>query len=220
MNDETRDRGLRIMRAGSWYWTDKAVIQEYTRKVGILAVAVYHLLASMADEKQSCYPSQKYIADRLGCSRWSANRAVGKLAANGLVGVEKTVARRNIYRLIPLSVSPDHTTMLDKGNSDVGNGNTNNKQEQDINNNTFVSVQKENTTDKHDDEARIELLAKDLSQALDDRSHYSTYLSYARQYPESYLRRVLAETKMTPDARIRKSRSALFNYLVYHYAKH
>ena len=222
MTDKATDRGLRTMKAGRWYWADKAVIQDYARTLGILAIAVYHLLASMADENQSCYPSQKYIADRLGCSRWSANRAVRKLIINRLVSVEKTAARRNIYRLIPLSVQQDHTTVLDKSNSDVGNGNTNNNQKQDINNDTFVRVQKDNTTDKHDDEdneSRFEILAKDLSQALNDQSHHSIYLSYARQYPESFLRRVLAETKMTPDSKIRKSRSALFNYLVYHYAK-
>ncbi len=223
MTERPNDKPSRVMEAGRWYWVDKAVIQEYTRTVGALAVAVYHLLASMADKDQSCYPSQKYISDRLGFSRWSVNRAVRKLAENQLVTVEKTPARRNIYHLIPPSMQDNHTSMLDKSNPDVGNGNTNNNQERDINNDTFVCVQENKTTPNDGDpeaDARPSLLAKDLSNALNDHSHFSIYLSYAKQYPESFLRRVLAETKMTPEAKIRKSRAALFNYLLHHYAKH
>lgn len=217
MTDRPNGKPTRVMEAGRWYWVDKAVIQDYTRTLGALAIAVYHLLASMADKNQSCYPSQKYIADRLGCSRWSVNRSVRRLVESRLVNVEKTSTKRNIYRLILLSMQVNHTTMLDEGNRDVGNQNTNNNQERDIYNYDFVCVKETETTDN---EASTSLLAKDLAEALNDQSHYSIYLSYAKRYPESLLRRVLAETKMTPESKIRKSRPALFNYLLHHYAKH
>ena len=103
------------------------------------------------------------------------------------------------------------------------NGNTNNNKEQEENNNVVVCDSKCHDTIKRPEteagyESKSELLAHDLAEALNDRNHYTIYLSYAKQYSESFLRRVLAETKMTPDRKIRKSRSALFNYLVYHYA--
>ena len=74
----------REMNAGEWYWVAKAVIQDYAPNIGSTAMAVYHLLASMADEKQCCFPSQKYIAQKLGCSRATVNQAVKTLADSKL----------------------------------------------------------------------------------------------------------------------------------------
>jgi len=128
-----------------------------------------------------------------------------------------------MYHLLDLRMLPAETEMFTVGNQDVAQGNTNNNKEQNIDNNTFVSVKKSYTSiklayDGTNPESREELLANDLSEALDDQSHYALYLSYAKEYPEPFLRRVLAETRMTPDKKIRKSRAALFKYLLYHYA--
>ena len=65
MADKKNIDYTRSMEHGGWYWVDKAVIRKYSGNVGFLALAVYHLLASMTDESQTCYPSQKYGADRL-----------------------------------------------------------------------------------------------------------------------------------------------------------
>lgn len=59
-----------------------------------------------------------------------------------------------------------------------------------------------------------ELLAIDLAEALNDNKNLPLYLSYCKRYPEQLLRRVLSEVKEMPQERIRKSRGALFNYLV------
>lgn len=224
MAEEQGKSRSRSMRDGKWYWADKAVIQQYVRRVGFLAIAVYHFLASMADENQSCYPSQKYIADRLGCSRWSVNQAVKKLRESRLIGCAKAVGRSNTYHLLPVPMSSDHTGGVGSEPINVcETEDTNDNKEQDKDNNIVVSdLKTHNTTKEPNGEtetgSRQELLANDLAEALNDRSHYTIYLSYAKQYSESFLRRVLAETKMTPDKKIKKSRAALFNYLVYHYA--
>ncbi|WKZ32794.1 MAG: hypothetical protein QY316_12945 [Thermodesulfobacteriota bacterium] len=63
-----------------------------------------------------------------------------------------------------------------------------------------------------------ELLAMDLAEALNDTKNLPLYLSYCNKYPEQLLRRVLGEVKELPREKIRKSRGALFNYLVQKYA--
>jgi len=214
---------MRTMKPGEWYWANKAIVQKYSRKVGFLALAVYYLLASMVDESQTCYPSQKYLAHILGCSRGAVSKAIKKLVDNRLIETGKRMRTSRMYHLLDLRMLPAETEMSAVGNQDVTQGNTNNNKEQNIDNNTFVSVKKSYTPIKLPDdgtnpESREELLANDLSEALDDQSHYALYLSYAKEYPEPFLRRVLVETRMTPDKKIRKSRAALFKYLLYHYA--
>ncbi len=63
-----------------------------------------------------------------------------------------------------------------------------------------------------------ELLATDLAEALNDTKNLPLYLSYCNKYPEQLLRRVLGEVKELPQEKIRKSKGALFNYLVQKYA--
>ena len=211
------------MERGAWYWVDKAVIRKYSGNVGFLALAVYHLLASMADENQACYPSQKYLADTLGCSRRSVSRAIRRLEENKLISLWISPGKRSGYRLLPVRMDTYDTDLRHGRPKGKTNGSTNNNTEQEEDNNKFVCDSKCHNTIKRPeteagDESKSELLAHDLAEALNDQSHYTIYLSYTKQYSESFLRRVLAETKMTPDRKIRKSRSALFNYLVYHYA--
>ena len=223
MADETDTDYKRTMEHGGWYWADKAVVQKYSGNVGFLALAVYHLLASMADENQTCYPSQKYVADKLGCSRRSVSRAIKRLVENKLISLWKTPGKRAACTLLPVRMDSIGTDVRHGRPEGKTNGSTNNNKEQEENNNKFVCDSKCHDTIKEsptgsEDKSRQELLAHDLAEALNDQTHYTIYLSYAKQYSESFLRRVLAETKMTPDTKIRKSRSALFNYLVYHYA--
>ena len=61
-------------------------------------------------------------------------------------------------------------------------------------------------------------LALDLADELNDRKNLSLYLRYTRKYPESFLRRVLGEVKEIPFERIKKSKAAIFSYLVKKYA--
>lgn len=223
MSEERLEKNPRSMKPGQWYWVDKAVVQEQARKEGLLAIGVYHFLASMADESQSCFPSQKYIARKLGCSRGSVNKVIKRLVEDKLISMWKTPGKRTVYQLLPVDMSDNGTGVSDKNTMDVSKADTNNNKRTRGNNDNVVSVHKNYATkdglnDEADARSRQELLAHDLSAALNDQSHYSIYHSYAKQYSESFLRRVLAETKMTPDSKIRKSRAALFNYLLHHYA--
>jgi hypothetical protein len=62
-------------------------------------------------------------------------------------------------------------------------------------------------------------LAMDIAAALGDHKNLALYISYSKRYPASLLRRVLGEVKEIPPEKIKKSRGALFNYLVQKYAK-
>jgi len=62
-------------------------------------------------------------------------------------------------------------------------------------------------------------LALDLAEALNDRKGLALYISYARRFPESVLRRALGEAKEIPIEQIKRSRAALFNHLIQRYAQ-
>jgi hypothetical protein len=66
---------------------------------------------------------------------------------------------------------------------------------------------------------RVGQLALDLAQGLNDAKGLPLYVFYARKYPESFLRMTLGAVKEIPREKIKKSRAALFNYLVQQYAK-
>jgi biotin operon repressor len=217
MDKEGPKNEVRRMDSGSWYWVSKAVIQKYASRVGFLPIAVYHFLASMTDENQSCYPSQQYIAEKLGCSRSSVSRAINKLCTNRLIAVTLKGKNNYAYRLLEVRSCNAAHRMSHGCNQDVAPVDTNNTTLTRINNNTFVSVSSKKLLNGRPPETKEELLASDMAEMLDDQRNIRQYLSYARKYPESVLREFLSQAQQTPSHRIRKSRAALFAYLVKQY---
>lgn len=211
---------IRDLRNGDWYWIHKAVINEYTIKVGATGIIVYSFLASMTDNNQRCFPSQKYIAGKLGYSRATVNKALKRLKDNGLISVEKASRYHCIYHLLKISCKAGETQVSTRGNSGVIYFDTNdNKITRNINDidndNKNMNKHKKEFTPR----TREELLALDLADALNDHTALGLYLSYARRFPESVLRRFLGAVKEIPDEQIRKSRAALFNHLIQKYAQ-
>jgi len=66
---------------------------------------------------------------------------------------------------------------------------------------------------------REELLALDIARELNDPKSLPLYLTYAKRYPESLLRKIFREVKEIPFEKIKKSRGALFNHLIKKYAQ-
>jgi hypothetical protein len=62
-------------------------------------------------------------------------------------------------------------------------------------------------------------LARDISDALNDYDAFQLYLSYAQTYPKEKLVQLLERVLSIPIEKIKKSRAALFTYLVEQYAK-
>lgn len=215
--------GIRRMDDGGWYWVSKPVIQEYVPNVGFLSACVYHLLASMADESQSCYPSQQYIAEKLGCCRSSVSRAVKKLKDQGLIRSTGKGRDHFVYELLKVGSCTSATQVSHPRNSDDAPVHTNNTTLTRTNNNNVVSVknndERRDSPEEFKPKTKEELLALDIAETVGDGQDPDKYIYYAKRYTESTLREVLSQVKQTPEEKIKKSRVALFVYLVNHYAK-
>jgi DNA-binding MarR family transcriptional regulator len=212
---------LREMKDGRWYWIDKAVIQRYAREIGAMGVAVYNFLASLADSDQSCFPSQKHIACSLGYSRATVNRTLKLLEEKGLIRKERE-GNRCFYLLLKVRCKADETHMSKRRNLDVARVNTNNNKLTRNNNNIVIEnilTSKTGPFKGFKPKNREELLAQDLAEELNDTRNLFLYLSHAKRYPESVLRRILGEVKEIPPERIKKGRAALFNYLLKRYVQ-
>jgi biotin operon repressor len=219
--ESSGDVTVRNIAQGHWYWASKEVIRAYTKQLGFLAIGVYHFLASMADERQRCFPSQKYVAEHLGCARASVSKAIKALVKAGLVAIERRGRYQCVYRLLAVRCQRGAPQVSTPETSDVREGDTNNNQRKRINNNIgAVSGRSSKDADNSiKPENRVELLAADLADGLHDRGHYAFYLRCAREYPESALRGLLSTVKQTPPERIKKSRSAFFRFLLRQYAE-
>jgi hypothetical protein len=57
-------------------------------------------------------------------------------------------------------------------------------------------------------------LANEIAETLKDRDSLALFLTYARKYKEPFLRHVLAKVMALDETKIRKSRGALFTFLV------
>ena len=110
---------VRDLRNGNWYWIHRAVIKEYTPKIGATGIAVYNFLASCVDTYQSCFPSQKYIAENLSYSRATVNKAIQVLEENKLIRIEKRSRYHCVYHLLKVRCKEGKTQMSSEGNSDV-----------------------------------------------------------------------------------------------------
>lgn len=218
---------IRDLRNGDWYWIHKAVIQKYTPKIGAIGITVYNFLASLANSDQSCFPSQKYIAKRLGYSRATINKTIRVLEGNGLIKIEKRSRYHCIYHLLKIGCKEDFTSksrckldetqMSTTANSDVKYIDTNDNKITRINNN--IDNDSKNSFKDFKPQTREELLAKDIAIVLNDYHALPLYLSYSKKYPESLLRKILGEVREIPQSKIKKSRGALFNHIIKKYAE-
>ncbi len=212
---------IRSRTDGEWFWVSRTVLDCYAKSIGPLGMAAYCVLASMADQRQECFPSQKRIADLLGYSRASVNKALKALERGGLVLIVKRSPYHCTYRLLSVRCKAEETGVSSPGNRGVTGVDTNKNQITRINN-QIVGVKRAGIFGKQKDEefvpqTREELLAWDLATDLNDALSLSGYLSLAKKYPESLLRRALSEARA--EREIRKSRVALFNHLVKKYAQ-
>jgi len=57
-------------------------------------------------------------------------------------------------------------------------------------------------------------LANEISDQLNDRGSLHLFLNFSRKYREDHLRKILEKVMSIPDRQIKKTRGALFTYLV------
>ena len=57
-------------------------------------------------------------------------------------------------------------------------------------------------------------LANEIADTLKDRDSITMHLQYVRKYQEEFLRRILNKVMALPPDKIRKSRAALYTFLI------
>lgn len=57
-------------------------------------------------------------------------------------------------------------------------------------------------------------LANEIAETLKDRDSIASYLLFTRKYKETFLRETLAKVMAIEEAKIRRTRGALFTFLV------
>jgi len=213
---------VRDFKNGDWYWINKKVLQLHSRCLKASGIAVYNALASFTNSKtQTCFPTQRAIAELVGISKRTVIRRIKELQKLGLIDVEKR-SGRCLYRLLKPKVTEKTQGSDKKDTREVTPLHTNNNYiTRNINN--IVNGDKRIFNFKaffkgFKPKTREELLALDIARELNDLKSLPVYLSYARKYPEFLLRKLLAEVKDMPLNKIKKGRAALFNYLVKKYA--
>lgn len=90
------------------FWVDNDVLDEYARRIGVHAYAVYTALARHADANGMCYPSTGTLADELDISRPTVSKAIHTLEGAGLIDIkERKLAVRgqtsHVYTLRQIS---------------------------------------------------------------------------------------------------------------------
>lgn len=220
MNKENIE--VRDIKDGEWYWIHKAILYCSGKTLRSSGVAVYNALALFSNSKtQTCFPTQKAIADITGLSKRSVMRKIKLLRKLRLIKTERK-KNGNLYYLLRPDVTGITPSDDRKDISKVTGGNTNNnKRTRSINNIDYIKSLKSDfrAFKGRNQKTREKLLACDLVEALNDPKGLPFYLSLAKKYPESLLRKVLGEVKEIPSHKIKKSRGALFNHLIQKYAK-
>jgi len=86
--------------------------------------------------------------------------------------------------------------------------------------NDIKNINNDNDIDNEPDSlTKEEILAMDLADGLNDKENLNFYFWASRKYPEGILRKIYSQVKQVPEKKIRKSKGALFNYLIQKYEK-
>lgn len=139
---------VRDLRNGDWYWISKVVLDEYGSKIQPIGIAIYNCLAEHANQEGFCFPSHKYIADKIGSSISSVQRGIRMMIKLGLIS-KKRKRLHNVYYLLKIDRS-DRPNLKQIGQpdrqfghtdrSDRSNGTTNKNKEKDLNKKNYEQI--------------------------------------------------------------------------------
>ena len=81
---------VRDLRTKRYFTVHNIIVDTYGKELGPIGLATYMALCRMADkDDQTCYPSYKTLADRIGAGRASVGKALAQLKALELVDWEQ-----------------------------------------------------------------------------------------------------------------------------------
>jgi len=195
-----------------WFTMPRSLFKQFTSVLGINTVAVYCLLAAYADNHYKTRLTFPKISQKLGCTNSEAIRALHLLEDFHLIRSEPIVGRTKMYQLLWV---PPWGKLWGKMKEKSGpyriDYSINNKYDIDGLINKIILNQNMNQTEET-------LFAYELADALNDREAIQMYISYVHRFSESLLREILTKVLSVPDSKIRKTRGALFNYLIQQHA--
>lgn len=104
---------IRDLRNGGWYWISRQIVNQYGKILRASGLAVYNVLASFANSNtQTCFPTQRSIAEHLGLSIRTVNRKIRLLKDFRLIKV-KNIRGRCFYTLLKVD-TPKEIRPYDK----------------------------------------------------------------------------------------------------------
>ncbi len=187
------------------------------------------LLILSGREQHTVRKSLSELADLSGLSQSTVFKAVGRLCRKGHISYK---AGDNQHRLSEFKIGKPIARLrfgLPKKRSNEAENPLRKAREKrcyaenekgaPISNRDFYNLDIEASKGGFKPEGKEEVLAREIAHTFNDMEGIGLYLDYCRRYPESIIRRAYGEVKELPDSAIRRSRGALFNYLVQKYAK-
>ena len=96
---------IRDTRETQWCWIDNEYLNGYAKFLSVSSTAVYLSLCRHADNKtQSCFPSMRLVAEELGVSTKTVERATMELEEWGIISVKRSrkpdgTQANNVYTL-------------------------------------------------------------------------------------------------------------------------
>lgn len=197
-----------------WITLPRSLVKDLGPIIGPLGLAVYSLLAAHADKDYYSKLNYRKISRKLGCTNAEAVRTLHHLEDMQLIKSEPDSTRKMTYRLLWIPPwknlgkternSPDcyrFALSINKIFDDDIDG--------------LIRIVKTNMNHKSPQEQ----LAYELAEAMNDMDALPLYISYAHEFPEEKLREIAVKVRAIPENKIRKTRGALFNFLVQQYAK-
>lgn len=89
---------VRDRRNKGWFWIDDEYLNGYAKHFGPVGTAVYLALCRYAHIKdQTCYPTQKLLADKIGTTTRTVIKYIGLFEKYKLIRVERQKGPFNRY---------------------------------------------------------------------------------------------------------------------------
>jgi len=195
-----------------WFTMPKFIFKVLSLTIGPLGLAIYSLLAAHADSNYRSKMNYNKVRIKIGCTNSEAIRVLHHLEDLHLIKSEPTNGKTKSYKLLWIPPWGKLVENVEKISSPYRiEYSINNKFDIDTIINELIIKRKMNQQQETQ-------FAYELAEALDDKDAIQMYIAYVNRFPESLLREILVKVLAVPDEKIRKTRGALFNYLIQQHA--
>jgi hypothetical protein len=109
----------RNFQVGGWHRSQNELIDQFARRVGVHAIAVYNVLARFSRDDKVSGVSAETIAETLDCSRSQVFRALSVLVAERMIMRQSVSGSTSDYTLLDLKLkNPSPVSGSDRHDTD------------------------------------------------------------------------------------------------------